>query len=112
MSSVLVAEQLERIVESFGLDDSVAVQLERPRNPDHGDLSTNLALLLAKRVGQKPQIVAQSIIDKLDLNAAGLAGAEIAGPGFINFRFAHQNFQSNLAEILELFATKGQSLGR
>jgi arginyl-tRNA synthetase len=108
MSSVQVAEQLERIVASFGLDDSVAVQLERPRNPDHGDLSTNLALLLAKRVGQRPQLVAQTIIDKLDLNAAGLAGADIAGPGFINFRFAHQNFQSNLAEIL----AKGARFGR
>lgn len=101
MSSTSVADQLERIVQSFGLEGNVAVQLERPRNPDHGDLSTNVALMLAKRVGQKPQAVAQSIIEKLDLAAAGLTGAEIAGPGFINFRFAHQSLHANLAAILE-----------
>lgn len=101
MTSAPVVDQLERIVQSFGLEESVAIQLERPRNPGHGDLSTNLALMLAKRVGQKPQAVAQTIIDKLDLAAAGLSAAEIAGPGFINFRFAHQSLQANLAAILE-----------
>ena len=50
-----VTDQLERIVATFGLSGAVAVQLERPRNPDHGDLSTNIALILAKRVGEKPQ---------------------------------------------------------
>jgi arginyl-tRNA synthetase len=100
MASIPVADQLERIVESFGLGGSVAVQLDRPRNPEHGDLSTNVALILAKRVGQKPQMLAQSIIDQLDLAAAGLSAAEIAGPGFINFRFAHHSLQANLAEIL------------
>ncbi len=109
MSANPVADQLERIVESFGLQGSVAVQLDRPRNPEHGDLSTNLALLLAKRVGQKPQQLAQAIIDKLDLAAAGLSGAEIAGPGFINFRFAHQRHQSSLAAILEQGARFGRS---
>ncbi|HET9440803.1 MAG TPA: arginine--tRNA ligase [Longimicrobiales bacterium] len=96
-----VNEQLERIVATFGLGGTVNVQLERPRNPDHGDLSTNLALILAKRVGEKPQVLAQAIIDKLDLSAAGLRGAEIAGPGFINFRFAHGSLQSKLLKILQ-----------
>ena len=95
-----VTDQLERIVETFGLGGTVAVQLERPRNPDHGDLSTNLALILAKRVGQKPQTLAQDIIGKLDLAAAGLRAAEIAGPGFINFRFAHGSLQSQLLKVL------------
>src|SRR5688500_6978817 len=96
-----VTDQLERIVETFGLGGAVTVQLERPRNPDHGDLSTNLALILAKRVGEKPQQLARNIIDRLDLAAAGLRAAEIAGPGFINFRFAHGSLQSKLLTILK-----------
>lgn len=108
MTALPVSDQLERIVRSFGLESSVSVQLERPRNPEHGDLSTNIALMLAKRVGQKPQSVAQNIIDQLDLAAAGLSAAEIAGPGFINFRFAHHSLHGNLAEILE----KGSAFGR
>jgi len=109
MASLPVSDQLERIVQSFGLESTVAVQFERPRNPEHGDLSTNIALLLAKRVGQKPQALAQSIIDKLDLNAAGLSAAEIAGPGFINFRFAHHRLQDSLARILADDARYGRA---
>ena len=109
MASNPVSDQLERIVQSFGLDSNVAVQFERPRNPEHGDLSTNIALLLSKRVGQKPQTLAQSIIDQLDLPAAGLSAAEIAGPGFINFRFAHHRLQESLTAILESDARFGRS---
>ena len=101
MPAQSVTEQLEQIVATFGLSGTVSVQLERPRNPEHGDLSTNLALILAKRVGEKPQVVAQSIIDRLDLAAAGLRAAEIAGPGFINFRFAPGALQNTLIEILQ-----------
>lgn len=108
MASNPVADQLERIVKSFGLEGSVTVQLDRPRNTEHGDLSTNVALMLAKRLGQKPQTLAQSIIDQLDLEAAGLSAAEIAGPGFINFRLAHLSLQAHLAEIL----TAGMRFGR
>lgn len=108
MPSISVEDQLERIVESFGMGGNVAIQLERPRNPDHGDLSTNLALMLAKRVGQKPHSLAQAIIEKLDLASAGLIAAEIAGPGFINFRFAHQSLQANLIAVLE----QGRAFGR
>jgi arginyl-tRNA synthetase len=104
-----VTNQLERIVETFGLGGAVTVQLERPRNPDHGDLSTNLALILAKRVGEKPQQLAKDIIDKLNLEAAGLRAAEIAGPGFINFRFAHGSLQTKLLEVLQDDVRYGRS---
>ena len=104
-----VTDQLERIIAAFGLSGAVAVQLERPRNPDHGDLSTNIALVLAKRVGEKPQTLAQGIIEKLDLPAAGLRAAEIAGPGFINFRFAHGSLQTKLLTILKQDGQYGRS---
>jgi arginyl-tRNA synthetase len=104
-----VTRQLERIVETFGLGGAVSVQLERPRNPDHGDLSTNLALILAKRVGQKPQSLAQDIINRLDLPAAGLRAAEIAGPGFINFRFAQGSLHDQLLSVLRADADYGRS---
>jgi arginyl-tRNA synthetase len=60
--------------------------LERPRDPSFGDWATNLAMVLAKPLGRKPRDVAQALIDAMDLPAAGLSGAEIAGPGFINMR--------------------------
>ena len=60
--------------------------LERPRDPAFGDWATNVAMVLAKQLGLKPRDLAKTLIDALDKTAAGLGSAEIAGPGFINFR--------------------------
>ena len=60
------------------------VELDRPKNADHGDFATNVALQLAKRVGMKPRDVAQAIVAAL-ATAPEIAKTDIAGPGFINF---------------------------
>jgi len=62
----------------------VAVELDRPRNADHGDFATNVALQLAKRVGRKPREAAEAIVAALG-KTAEIERADIAGPGFINF---------------------------
>jgi arginyl-tRNA synthetase len=100
MTNSTVSEQLDRVAELLSGAAVGGHQLDRPRNPDHGDLSTNLALLLAKPLKKPPREVAQIIIDKLDLPAAGIASAEIAGPGFINFRFIPGTMQRVLADIV------------
>lgn len=72
------------------------IVLERPKNPAHGDLATNVAMQLAKPARRNPRELAQAIIDALhQIEAARtvVAGAELAGPGFINLRLhpaAHQ----------------------
>jgi arginyl-tRNA synthetase len=104
-----IAEQLERIAEQLTGDAVEGLQLDRPRNPDHGDLATNVALVLSKRLGRAPRIVAEQIIERLDLPAAGLRSAEIAGPGFINFRFAAGQVQSALVQIVEADRAFGRS---
>ena len=87
MPTSALSEQLERVVAELA-GESIPVQLERPRHPDHGDLATNVAMVLAGRLKQSPRQIAETIADRLDLEAAGLASVEIAGPGFINFRLA------------------------
>src|SRR6201999_3987034 len=62
-----------------------AITVERPRNPEHGDYASNLALQLAKKVGANPRELAGWLADALT-SADGIAPAEIAGPGFINLR--------------------------
>jgi len=69
--------------QAFGLDD-VRIEIERPKNPEHGDYTTNAALQLAKRVGQKPRDVAQAIKTRLEAVDPEIA-TSIAGPGFLNF---------------------------
>ena len=59
--------------------------LERPRNPDHGDWASNIAMRLAKKLGTNPRELATRIAQSL-VALDGVASAEVAGPGFINIR--------------------------
>jgi arginyl-tRNA synthetase len=71
-----------------GLDLSLlppAVPLERPRNREHGDYASTLALQLAKRAGLPPRELAAALADRLG-QAAGIKSVEVAGPGFLNIR--------------------------
>src|SRR5690554_3105149 len=109
MAAEMLRNQLERVAADMGWAGEPEVQLERPRNPEHGDLATNLALILARRVGRPPREVADAILERLDLPAAGVATAEVAGPGFINFRLQHAVLQQRLAEILAADRAFGRS---
>ena len=71
-----------------GLDTAAlpaTVTVERPRNPEHGDYATNLALQVAKKVGANPRELAGWLAAAL-ADADGIASAEVAGPGFVNLR--------------------------
>ncbi|MEV7620415.1 arginine--tRNA ligase [Microbacterium sp. NPDC089321] len=88
--SAAVLAVLDPIAVSLRPDEQLGLQaadivLERPRNRDHGDWSTNIAMRLAKRLGTNPRDLAQRIADGL-AQSDGVAGVEIAGPGFINIR--------------------------
>ncbi|MDQ0645151.1 arginine--tRNA ligase [Microbacterium murale] len=61
------------------------IVLERPRNRDHGDWASNIAMRLAKKLGTNPREFAQRIADEI-VAVDGVKSAEVAGPGFINFR--------------------------
>ena len=62
-----------------------AVAVEPPRDPAHGDLATNAAMVLAKPAGTNPRALAEQLVAVLTEDSA-VASAEIAGPGFINLR--------------------------
>ena len=85
-----------------------AVELERPRDPAHGDVATNLALALAKSLKQKPRVVAERLVATLQLPQGLVRKIEIAGPGFINFFLA----EAQLASVLEAVLAAGERYGR
>jgi len=93
---------------SMGVEDA-AVQLERPRDPAHGDLASNVALSLASRLRRPPRQIADEIARTLDLEEAGVASVEVAGPGFMNFRLALGAIAEGLREILTLDEAFGRS---
>jgi arginyl-tRNA synthetase len=85
------------------------VAVERPRDPTHGDLATNLALALAKTLGQKPRAVAEQLIQTLALPPGLVRKTEIAGPGFINFFLAEAQVVGVLPAILAAGGDYGRS---
>lgn len=76
------------------------ITLERPKLIEHGDFSTNIAMVLAKQVKKNPREIAQSIIDNIEKNNL-FKKIEIAGAGFINFFLKNEALISVIQEILQ-----------
>jgi arginyl-tRNA synthetase len=104
----LIRAALVGAARELGAPDTIVPVLERPREPAHGDWSTNLAMMLAKPLGEKPRVLAARLVERLDLAAAGVSKVDIAGPGFINFHLAAGANAAGLATIID----KGDSFGR
>ncbi|GAB5482078.1 MAG: arginine--tRNA ligase [Parasphingorhabdus sp.] len=88
--------------------DRKNVTLEPPRDPSHGDLSTNAAMVLSKAAGEKPRDLAEKIVGKLEA-LDDVKTAEMAGPGFINLRVSDAVLIAELKEIEALGADYGRS---
>ena len=84
-----------------------AVAVEPPRDPLHGDMATNAAMVLAKPSGRKPREIADVLAAALRQDPR-ITAADVAGPGFLNLRLAPAVWQSLIKEVLE----HGQSFGR
>jgi arginyl-tRNA synthetase len=101
--------ELVRAARSLGAPTDVEPLIERPRDPSFGDWATNIAMVLAKSLGTKPRDLAAAIIERLDFAHAGISSAEIAGPGFINFRVAADVFSEGLRALLAADTHYGRS---
>ncbi|MFL0414253.1 arginine--tRNA ligase [Sphingomonas sp. 179-A 2A2 NHS] len=101
---------LDALVAAGALDASVDrrnVTVEPPRDPAHGDLATNAAMVLAKPAKQNPRALAEKIAAELG-KLEDVTAVEVAGPGFINLRLTDESWRAELAAI----ATAGADYGR
>lgn len=99
----------EAVMNNHGLDTSVlpeAVTVERPRNPEHGDYATNIALQVAKKAGANPREFATWLAEALGGDPA-IEHCDVAGPGFINIRLAAAAQGEMVAKILSQGANFG-----
>ena len=76
------------------------IVLEKPKIRDHGDLATAVAMTLARSLKRNPREIAQRIMDSLDLDERRITAVEIAGPGFLNFRFSDAYLHETVETIL------------
>ena len=103
----LLAQAAKSLTQNADFDASnLAIQLERPKNKNHGDFSTNLAMLLAKPLRQNPRAIAESLIQALPTSAY-VEKVEIAGAGFINFYLGANAKQA----VIGLIAAQGEKFG-
>jgi arginyl-tRNA synthetase len=104
---VIIEQMSDASALPTGLDTS-AVTVEPPRDPAHGDLASNVALVLAKQAGAKPRQIADAVAQRLADNPA-VETVEIAGPGFINLRLTDGFWHDRLGEVLAAGPGYGQS---
>jgi len=89
MLNDLLRKGLLAALEQYGVfEEDIDIELEKPRERSHGDLSTNVALILGRRLGRKPRELAGEIAANVAFSHEVIEAVEIAGPGFINFRIA------------------------
>lgn len=101
--------EIGRAARSLGAAAEFAAVVERPRDPSFGEWSTNAAMMLAKPLKLPPRDVATKLIAAMQLDAVGISAAEIAGPGFINFRVDTGALTRVLPQIIAGAATYGRS---
>lgn len=87
------------------------IQLERPNDPSHGDTATNIALQLAGVLKNNPRNIAEQIVNHLQYDSTKIEAVEIAGPGFINFRYAPDYLFDELKKVLERGIAFGKTDG-
>jgi arginyl-tRNA synthetase len=87
--------------------DIPAPQVDHTRDPSHGDLATNIAMVLAKRAGMAPRDLAAAIVERIPTNTV-ISRCDIAGPGFINFHIS----QASNIQIVEKILASGPHFGR
>jgi len=109
--SVTVADALKVLVQrgtlAYGGELPERVNLERPKVKDHGDYATNVALQFGKRVGMVPRDLADLLVTELK-GSDGVAGVEVAGPGFINITVE----AAAQGEVARAIVTAGSSYGQ
>lgn len=110
--NVKVREAIRKAIVAAGLveDESLIPELvlEVPKDKAHGDLATNVAMQLTKLAKKNPRQLAEALLAALVFEGTGIVSAEIAGPGFINFRLD----QSFLHAVLGDVQAKGTAYGR
>ena len=107
----IVLNSVESLISSGALPtglDLESINVEPPRDPSHGDVATNAALVLAGKTGLKPREVAEFLAAALD-RASELSEVSVAGPGFVNIRLSDAFLHDRLRDVLDAGTSYGDS---
>lgn len=94
---------------AIGAPPTLRLTFEKPKLEAHGDLTSNIAMSLAKSLGKQPRLLAQDIVAHLNVNPEFVSKVDVAGPGFINVKFTDTFFVDQLGLILKEGGSFGKS---
>jgi arginyl-tRNA synthetase len=101
--------KIESALSKTGVDiNGIQLNLEKPKIEQYGDFATNIAMVLAKKVGKNPREIAKDIVANLEIEPEFVEKVEVAGPGFINFKLSPSFYIQRIKEIL----TQGENFGK
>jgi len=106
-----IRADIKSALESAGYpaDDPKHLNLEKPKQDRFGDISSPVAMVLAKKTGEPPRKIAENIMRRLPQGSKVIERIEIAGPGFLNFHLTRESLHFMVAEILKLGPKFGHS---
>lgn len=106
----LLRESINKCIKDgvFSIEFTRDIELDTPKRPEHGDLTTNVAMVIASKAKMKPMDVASAIVKNLAKEKGFIQKAEVAKPGFINFVIEPHLYLEQLKEIY----TAGEGFGR
>jgi arginyl-tRNA synthetase len=103
-----ISEKLTALMAARGLELPAKTTIEAPKNAQHGDMATNIAMVMPREKGQNPRTVAEGIKAELLAACPEIEAIDIAGPGFINFTFRASFWEDVALTVLD----KGADFGR
>lgn len=106
----IVTESINKAIKEgfLSIEKIPDIEIEEPKEKQHGDLAINTAMIMAKSAKMPPRKIAEKIKDGIDLNGTFINKVDVAGPGFMNF-YLNENY---LIEALKLIIEKGSEYGR
>lgn len=108
MKHPIITDMFVKGLKKLGISDIESLQFETPNNTEHGDLSTNIAMKLAKQLKKKPIDIANELINILDYDSALIESINAVNPGFINIKLTNFYLIINFKKVVE----KGTEIGR
>jgi arginyl-tRNA synthetase len=104
-------QSLHNALRALGFPADVPITFDRPRQPEHGDFSTNIAMVIAKKVGKPPRALAEEIVKSWKIDAEFVRAISVAGPGFINIALTEKFYRSQVEAIIRGGSSFGRSTG-
>lgn len=89
MKHPIITEMFVKGLKKLGISDIDSLQFETPNNPEHGNLSTNIAMKLAKQLKKKPIDIANDLINSLEYDKELIESINAVNPGFINIKLTN-----------------------